>query len=53
MTGNPKTISSNALAVEALNIMEKYAISDLLIVDDQHRPIGLIDLKDLLRAGII
>jgi arabinose-5-phosphate isomerase len=53
MTPNPKTISANALAVEALNIMEKYAISDLLITDGEERPIGLIDLKDLLKAGII
>jgi arabinose-5-phosphate isomerase len=52
MTANPKTISSNSLAVEALKIMERYAISDLLIVDEKQKPLGLIDLKDLLRAGI-
>jgi arabinose-5-phosphate isomerase len=53
MTPSPKTISSNALAVEALNLMERFAISDLLIVDPDNKPVGLIDLKDLLRAGII
>ncbi|HEY9732985.1 MAG TPA: KpsF/GutQ family sugar-phosphate isomerase [Drouetiella sp.] len=53
MTRNPKTISSKSLAVEALRVMEKHAISDLLIVDDKERPIGLIHLKDLLKAGII
>lgn len=53
MTTNPKTISSHALAVEALKLMEKYSIADLLIVDSSTRPVGLIDLKDLLRAGII
>jgi len=53
MTTSPKTISSQSLAVEALKLMEKYSISDLLIVDSVQRPIGLIDLKDLLRAGII
>jgi arabinose-5-phosphate isomerase len=53
MTPAPKTISSNALAVEALNLMERFAISDLLIIDDDSKPVGLIDLKDLLRAGII
>lgn len=53
MTTSPKTISSQCLAVEALKLMEKYSISDLLIVDAQQRPVGLIDLKDLLRAGII
>lgn len=53
MTIAPKTIASQSLAVEALKMMEKYSISDLLIVDNQDRPVGLIDLKDLLRAGII
>ncbi len=53
MTGSPKTISSQSLAVEALRVMEKYSISDILIVDGNSRPVGLVDLKDLLRAGII
>jgi len=53
MTRNPKTISSGALAVEALNLMEKHSISALLILDHNCSPIGLIDLKDLLHAGII
>lgn len=53
MTTAPKTISATALAVEALKMMETHAISDLLILDDQSVPVGLIDLKDLLRAGII
>jgi arabinose-5-phosphate isomerase len=53
MTPGPRTISSNSLAVEALKVMEKYSISDLLIVDQNDHPIGLIDLKDLLHAGII
>ncbi len=53
MTKNPKTISPDCLAVAALKLMEKHSISDLLILDDMGRPIGLIDLKDLLKAGII
>jgi len=53
MTADPKTIAKSSLAVEALKLMEKYSIADLMIVDDQQRPIGLIDLKDLLKAGII
>ncbi|MDX1986348.1 MAG: KpsF/GutQ family sugar-phosphate isomerase [Candidatus Obscuribacter sp.] len=53
MTTSPKTISAHCLAVEALKLMERYSISDLLIVDSAQRPVGLIDLKDLLRAGII
>jgi arabinose-5-phosphate isomerase len=53
MSPNPKTISANSLAVEALRLMEKHSISDLLITDDERRPTGLIHLKDLLHAGII
>lgn len=52
-TRGPKTISSAALAVEALKLMEKYSISDLIILDAESRPEGLIHLKDLLRAGVI
>jgi arabinose-5-phosphate isomerase len=53
MTSRPKTISAHALAKEALKEMERYSVSDLLIVDDNDRVTGLIDLKDLLRAGLI
>ncbi len=53
MTPHPKTISPSCLAVEALKLMENHSISDLLIVDDEMNPTGLIHLKDLLRAGIV
>jgi arabinose-5-phosphate isomerase len=53
MTTGAKTIKADSLAVEALHIMEQYSISDLLITDDNNTPIGVIDLKDLLKAGII
>ncbi|HEY9788412.1 MAG TPA: KpsF/GutQ family sugar-phosphate isomerase [Candidatus Obscuribacterales bacterium] len=52
-TANPKTIPSTALAVEALKLMEKHSISDLIILDEKRRPEGLIHLKDILKAGII
>lgn len=53
MTANPKTISDCSLAVEALRIMEDHSISDLIILDVDKRPVGLIHLKDLLRAGLV
>lgn len=53
MTADPKTISSDSLAVEALKIMETHAISDLLILDHKQMPVGVIHLKDLLKAGIV
>ncbi len=53
MTTQPKTIKESALAQEALKIMETYTISDLLILNDLGQPKGVIDLKDLLKAGVI
>lgn len=53
MVSMPKTIEAGRLAVEALKIMETHSISDLLIIDSQQMPCGVIHLKDLLRAGII
>lgn len=54
MTRNPKTIPANALAAEAVAIMERFAITSLFIVDPEgHRPEGIIHLHDLLRAGIV
>lgn len=53
MTRNPKTISSQSLAKEALKIMETFTISALVILDNAQKPVGLVDLKDLLKAGLI
>ncbi len=53
MTRNCKTIKANILAAEALNIMESYKITSLLIVDEQNTLIGLIHMHDLLRAGVV
>ena len=53
MNKTPKTICENDLAVSALKIMEDYRISDLIVLDKSSKPIGIVDLKDLLRTGII
>jgi len=52
-TRNPKTISKDALAAEAVGIMERYSITVLVIVDDDNRPVGAIHLHDLLKAGVV
>lgn len=52
MTRSPKTIAETALAAEAVAVMERHAITSLFIL--QHRrPIGVIHLHDLLRAGVV
>ncbi len=53
MTAGPKTIARDALAAGALALMERHAITSLLIVDADGRPDGVIHLHDLLRAGVV
>jgi len=53
MTPHPKTIDREALAAKALEMMERHAITSLLIVDPEGRPEGVIHLHDLLRAGVV
>lgn len=52
MNRNPKTINKNILAVQALKIMENYKITQLIVIDETRRPIGMIHLHDLVEAGI-
>ncbi len=52
MTKNPKTITSDTLAVDALQMMRKNNITQLLVVDnDEYK--GIVHLHDILNEGII
>jgi arabinose-5-phosphate isomerase len=48
MTRNPKQVASDALAAEAMAIMRRYRIDELPVMDAQNRPVGLIDVQDLV-----
>lgn len=52
MTVDPKTISPNELAAKALNLMEKYSITALAICDENKKPVGVLHIHDLLKAGV-
>jgi len=52
MTVNPKRITSDAYAASALNLMEKFSITALAVVDENNIPVGVIHVHDLLRAGV-
>jgi arabinose-5-phosphate isomerase len=52
MTPSPKTVGRTELAATALSLMERHAITQLLIVDEAGRPDGILHLHDLLRAKI-
>lgn len=53
MTPKGQTATPDILAAQALNIMEEHKISALIVVDEQNRPIGALNMHDLLRAGVI
>jgi arabinose-5-phosphate isomerase len=53
MTRNPKVIGKNALAAEAVAIMEKNSITCLMITNNEKKPEGVIHLHDLLKAGVV
>ncbi|HLD83155.1 MAG TPA: KpsF/GutQ family sugar-phosphate isomerase [Candidatus Omnitrophota bacterium] len=53
MTKNPKTVSPKMLAAEALNILKERKIDELPVVDKNYRPVGLLDVQDLLKAGLV
>lgn len=52
MSPNPKNISSKDYAASALNLMEKFSITALAVVDNDGRPAGVIHIHDLLKAGV-
>jgi arabinose-5-phosphate isomerase len=53
MSKQPKTISSELLAAEALAMMEAHKITSLIVADTHQRPVGIIHIHDILRAGVI
>ncbi|MAJ81259.1 MAG: D-arabinose 5-phosphate isomerase [Porticoccaceae bacterium] len=53
MSANPKTISGDILAAEALNIMEDLSITTLLITNESNCLCGILHMHDLVRAGVI
>ena len=52
MTRSPRTIGPDALAAEALRVMEQRTITALFVVDGAGAPVGILHIHDLLRAGV-
>src|SRR6266478_5812624 len=52
MTKNPKTISRDLLASEALEILNSSKIT-ALIVTEANKPVGIVHMHDILRAGVV
>ena len=53
MTRHPKTVGADQLAAEALRVMREHKIDELVVGDAHRRPVGLLDVQDLLKAGFV
>jgi arabinose-5-phosphate isomerase len=52
MSPNPKAIKGNVLAATALDIMEQYNITQIIIADEKGYPVGMVHIHDLVKSGI-
>lgn len=53
MTKNPRTIDKDKLAVEAFALLKEKKIDELPVVDTKGKSVGLLDIQDLLKAGLM
>ena len=53
MSRGPRTIQSNKLAVEAVEMMERHKINQLLVVTETGELAGALNMHDLFRAKVI
>ena len=53
MSSSARTITKNLLAAEAVKIMEDNQINGLMVIDENDKPIGALNMQDLLRAGVV
>jgi arabinose-5-phosphate isomerase len=53
MSPKPRVIQPQALAVEAVELMERHKVNQLLVVDDDGRLVGALNTHDLFRAKVI
>jgi len=53
MSANPRCIGPDSLAAEVVQVMEQYNINQMLVVDEQQRLIGALNMHDLLHAKVI
>jgi arabinose-5-phosphate isomerase len=53
MSRSPRTVSDQALVSEALEMLNSFKITKLVVVDAERRPAGLLDIQDVLRAGVV
>ena len=52
-SANPASVTPDLLAAKALAILSARKIGVLMVVDDAARPVGILHLHDILRAGVV
>ncbi|MDZ7338736.1 MAG: KpsF/GutQ family sugar-phosphate isomerase [candidate division KSB1 bacterium] len=52
MNDRPKTVPVGAMAIDVLRVMEDFNILQIVVVDPENHPVGMIHLHDLLEAGV-
>jgi arabinose-5-phosphate isomerase len=53
MTAAPVSIDGDKLAIEVLVVLEHHLVDDVVVIDENHRPIGIIDSQDLSRLKLL
>ena len=53
MSRSPRTVAADALAVDAVRLMEQHRITSVLVVDADGRLCGAVNSTDLMRAKVI
>lgn len=53
MTKNPTVVKKDMLAAEAMRILQAKRIDEVPVVDNNMHPLGLLDVQDLLKAGLV
>ena len=53
MTRTPLSLSPSMLALEALRALQERGVDDAPVVDEHDAPVGVLDVQELLRAGLL
>jgi arabinose-5-phosphate isomerase len=53
MSVNPRTVAPSILAVSAVDVLQTHQVAQLLVVDDQRRLVGALNIHDLFAAQVM
>ena len=53
MAPNPIIVKTGTMATDVVNVMKIYAVNQIIVVNNEEHPIGMIHLHDLLKAGVV